>query len=144
MQRVVPRRPRPATSPLSDGRFRSPNRRSKRIGPSLKPPLRRGDRNGSKTQQLDVRDIRRCISIRTTRLHIGAARIGVGLDVSRSDHHACGSAQTARRHFGRYFVTSGGLISYFVDQYRRAAGYVDGILRGEPVTVPPAVQASRN
>ena len=47
-------------------------------------------------------------------------------------------------YFGRYFVTSGGLISYgndSVDQYRRAAGYVDRILKGEkagdlPVQAP--------
>jgi putative tryptophan/tyrosine transport system substrate-binding protein len=44
----------------------------------------------------------------------------------------------------RYFVTSGGLICYGpdqVDQYRRAAGYVDCILKGEkpsdlPVQAP--------
>src|SRR5262245_39805706 len=44
----------------------------------------------------------------------------------------------------RYFVTGGGLISYgpdYVDQYRRAAGYVDRILKGEkpgelPVQAP--------
>ena len=43
-------------------------------------------------------------------------------------------------YFGRYFVTSGGLISYgndIVEQYRRAAGYVDRILRGEkPADLP--------
>jgi putative ABC transport system substrate-binding protein len=40
----------------------------------------------------------------------------------------------------RYFVTGGGLISYgpnYVDQFRRAAGYVDRILRGEkPAELP--------
>ena len=40
----------------------------------------------------------------------------------------------------RYFITGGGLISYgpnYVDQFRRAAGYVDRILKGEkPAHLP--------
>ena len=46
----------------------------------------------------------------------------------------------------KHFVTSGGLISYGtdnIDQYRRAAGYIDRILKGEkPADLP--VQAPTN
>jgi putative tryptophan/tyrosine transport system substrate-binding protein len=43
-------------------------------------------------------------------------------------------------YFNRAYVTAGGLISYapdVIDEYRRAAGYVDRILRGEkPADLP--------
>jgi putative tryptophan/tyrosine transport system substrate-binding protein len=43
-------------------------------------------------------------------------------------------------YFERFFVANGGLISYgpnFVEQFRRAAGYIDRILRGaKPADLP--------
>ena len=55
-------------------------------------------------------------------------------------------------YYSRYFVTGGGLISYgpdYVDQFRRAAAYVDRILKGEkpadlPVQTPTKYQTVIN
>ena len=49
-------------------------------------------------------------------------------------------------YYRRYFVTSGGLVSYgydLGDQFRRAAGYVDRILKGEKPANLPVQQSTK-
>jgi len=49
-------------------------------------------------------------------------------------------------YWARFLVTSGGLISYgadLIDQYRRAAGYVDRILKGEKPAEMPVQAATK-
>ena len=63
------------------------------------------------------------------------AQLHRGLIISLAARHKLPAV-----YFERFFVADGGLISYgpeFVDQYRRAAGYVDRILKGEkPADMP--------
>jgi putative ABC transport system substrate-binding protein len=55
-------------------------------------------------------------------------------------------------YWERFFVTAGGLLSYgpdLIDNYRRAAGYVDRILKGEkpaglPVQAPTRYETVPN
>jgi putative ABC transport system substrate-binding protein len=55
-------------------------------------------------------------------------------------------------YYARFWVAGGGLASYgpdYIDQYRRAAGYVDRILKGEkpadlPVQAPTTYELAIN
>jgi ABC-type uncharacterized transport system substrate-binding protein len=77
----------------------------------------------------------------------GLSQIHSALIISLAAHHKLPAV-----YYERYFVTNGGLISYgpdFVDQYRRAAGYVDRIFKGEkpadlPVQAPTKYELAIN
>ena len=69
------------------------------------------------------------------------------LIITRAAHHNLPAV-----YYDRYFVSTGGLISYgpdVVEQYRQAAGYIDRILKGEkpadlPVQMPIKYQIVLN
>jgi len=100
---------------------------------------------GVELSPIDVRDageIERAVSTFARSSH-GALIVAASPEASR---HRDLIVTLAARHrlpavyASRYFVTDGGLMSYgpdLIDQYRRAAGYVDRILKGErPADVP--------
>ena len=100
---------------------------------------------GVELRQVDVRDgneIERAITTFAQNPNSGLIVIGSPLASSHRDL----IIMLAARHrlpavyFAQYWAAAGGLISYgsdFVDQFRRAAGYVDRILKGEkPADMP--------
>ena len=100
---------------------------------------------GVELRQVDVRDgneIERAITTFAQNPNSGLIVTGSPLASSHRDL----IIMLAARHrlpavyFAQYWAAAGGLISYgsdFVDQFRRAAGYVDRILKGEkPADMP--------
>jgi len=90
----------------------------------------------------DAGEIERAIEV-FTRVSNGGLIVtsGGSIDVRRDLIIALAARHKLPAVYGeRNFVTAGGLISYgpdFVDQYRRAASYVDRILKGEkPADIP--------
>ena len=102
----------------------------------------------------DVREIERAITLLARDSNSGMIMTPTG----KARHHREPIINLAARHKlpavypYRYYVTDGGLISYgpdVVDQYRRAAGYVDRILKGEkpadmPVQAPTKFELAIN
>jgi putative tryptophan/tyrosine transport system substrate-binding protein len=100
---------------------------------------------GVELRPVDVRDAgetERAVAAFALRPHSGLIVTLTGLTIR---HRDLISTLAARHRLPavypyRYFVTSGGLISYGpnpIDEYRQAAGYVDRILKGEkPADLP--------
>jgi putative ABC transport system substrate-binding protein len=106
---------------------------------------------------VDVRDAREIERAVTAFAGIQNGGLVVTASPSSTIHRDLIIALAARHklpavYFERFFVAAGGLISYgpdLLDQYRRAAGYVDRILKGEkpadlPVQVPTKFQVVIN
>ena len=108
---------------------------------------------GVELSPVDVRDAREIERAVTAFAGIQNGGLVVTASPSSTVHRDLIIALAARHklpavYFERFFVAAGGLISYgpdLLDQYRRAAGYVDRILKGEkvadlPVQVPTKFQ----
>jgi putative ABC transport system substrate-binding protein len=102
----------------------------------------------------DVGEIERAVAAFAHESNGGLIVTSTGLTIV---HRGLITALAARHklpavYFQRIFVTSGGLISYgdtSIDSYRRAAGYVDRILKGEkpadlPVQAPTKYELAVN
>ena len=93
----------------------------------------------------DATDIERAVTAFASRPNGGLIITGSPLATAHRDLIVALAARHALPsvYFARYFVAGGGLISYgpdLVDQYRKGAGYVDRILKGEKAADLP-VQA---
>jgi putative tryptophan/tyrosine transport system substrate-binding protein len=90
----------------------------------------------------DAREIERAIETFARSSNGGLILTGSGLALVHRDLIITLAARykLPAIYFERYFVAAGGLMSYgpdFLDQYRKAAGYVDRILKGEkPADMP--------
>jgi putative tryptophan/tyrosine transport system substrate-binding protein len=102
----------------------------------------------------DAGEIEQAVEIFARAPHGGLIVVAGGASIRHRDLIVALAAQRKLPavYWERFFVVSGGLLSYGVhtiDQYRRAAGYVDRILRGEkpadlPVQAPTKYQTTIN
>src|ERR1700716_161391 len=112
---------------------------------------------GVELSPVDVRDAADIERAVTAFAHSGSGALIVTASPLASRHRDLIITLAARHRLptvyaSRYFVTADGLISYgpdLLDQYRRAAGYVDRILKGEkpadlPVQAPTKYELAIN
>jgi putative tryptophan/tyrosine transport system substrate-binding protein len=112
---------------------------------------------GVELRPIDVRnasEIERAVADFARNPNAGMILTGSGLAVIHRDLIIALAARhkLPTIYYERFFSSSGGLISYgpdYIDQYRRAAGYVDRILKGEkpadlPVQAPTKYELTIN
>src|SRR3954452_146919 len=128
---------RDATIPAGIGQFAS----IQSVAPSFGVELRPLDLRDANEIERDVTAFARGSTCGLIVTSSGLAAVHRELIITLAARHRLPAVYSYR-----YFATSGGLLSYGadpIDQYRRAAGYVDRILKGEkPADLP--VQAPTN